>query len=144
MPMSSSASPQDALVYVMVMVAAADAVMADAELRRIGHIVRSLPVFDDFADDRLVAAARDCAALLSGPEGLDITLEVVREALPARLQETAYSLAAELAAADGRLRLEEMRLLDMLRERLGLDRLVCAALDRAAIARSRRAPSRAD
>ncbi|OLP53258.1 Tellurite resistance protein TerB [Rhizobium rhizosphaerae] len=139
--MPTSASPQDALVYVMVMVAAADAVMADPELRRIGHIVRSLPVFDDFTDHRLVRAARDCATLLAGPEGLDITLEVVREALPTRLHETAYALGAELAAADGRLRLEEMRLLDMLRERLGLDRLVCAALDRAAIARSRRAPS---
>ncbi|OLP58301.1 Tellurite resistance protein TerB [Xaviernesmea oryzae] len=142
--MFSSPTAQEALVYVMVMVSAADAVMSDPELKRIGHIVRALPIFADFDDDRLVAAARECAVLISGPEGLDITLEVVREALPGQLCETAYALGAELAAADGHFKREEMRLLDMLRERLGLDRLVCAALERAAIARSRSLVGRSD
>ncbi|MBD9373981.1 tellurite resistance TerB family protein [Rhizobium sp. ARZ01] len=128
---------QEALVHVMVIMSAVDNAMTDAELARIGRLARVLPVFDGFDDAHILHIARECTALLAAPEGLDITLEVIRERIPARLADTAYALAVEIAAADQRIRNEEIRLLQMLRDRLGLDKLTCAAIERAAIARFR-------
>jgi tellurite resistance protein len=136
--MLDTLSHHEALIYVMVMMSAVDKAMSEEELERIGALCRLLPVFEDFDDESLVDIARDCAAQLSGPEGLDIVLEIIREALPARLYDTAYALAVELAAADLAIRNEEIRLLQMLRDRLGLDKLTCAAIERGAMARFRR------
>ncbi|PTM97609.1 tellurite resistance TerB family protein [Mycoplana dimorpha] len=129
---------QEALIKVMVMMSAVDNAMTDTELARIGRLARVLPVFDGFDDESIIHIARECASLLSAPEGLDVTLEVIRERIPPRLADTAYALAVEIAAADHRIRNEEIRLLQMLRDRLGLDKLTCAAIERAAIARFRR------
>ena len=82
--MPENLSPQEALIYVMVMMSAVDKTMTDNELEGIGRLARVLPVFDGFDHDRLVHVARECGALLDGAEGLDIALEVVREALPPR------------------------------------------------------------
>jgi len=136
--MSSSLSQQEALVYVMVMMSAVDRHMTDDECARIGTLVRFLPSFEGFDEDRLIQIGRDCAAELAAPEGLDVTLELVREALPQRLHDTAYALAVEIAAADQRIRNEEIRLLQLLRDRFGLDKLTCAAIERGAIARFRK------
>jgi len=48
---------------------------------------------------------------------------------------TAYALAAEIAAADLSVTTEEVRLLQMLRNNLGLEKLTTAALELAARAR---------
>jgi tellurite resistance protein len=135
--MSTQLSAQGALIYVMVMASAADRKMSDRELERIGDLVRAMPVFTGFDEERLIGVARDCATLLSGAEGLDIVLETVRDALPARLYDTAYAIAVEVAAADLSVTAEELRLLAMLRDRLGLDKLTSAAIERSAIARYR-------
>ena len=63
-----------------------------------------------------------------------ITAAITR-ALPKSLRETAYALACDIAAADGRVSDEEGRLLDLFRQRLGLDQLTAAAIERAARAR---------
>ncbi|AFL48740.1 tellurite resistance protein [Sinorhizobium fredii] len=136
--MSASLSQHEALVYVMVMMSAVDRSMSDDEFARIGGLVRFLPAFDGFDEDRLIHIGRECAAQLAAPEGLDVTLEMVRESLPQRHYETAYALAVEIAAADQRIRTEEIRLLQLLRDRLGLDKLTCAAIERGALARFRR------
>ena len=52
-----------------------------------------------------------------------------------KLRETAYALAVEVAAADLVVGRTELRFLAILRDRLGLDKLVTAALERSAIAR---------
>lgn len=137
--MTNRISHQHALIYVMVMMSAVDSAMTDTELARIGRLSRFLPVFEDFDEEDLLHVARECATLISGPEGLDVALEVIREALPSSLCDTAYALAVEVAAADHRIRNEEVRLLQMLRDRLGLDKLTCAAIERGAIARFRKA-----
>jgi tellurite resistance protein len=59
----------------------------------------------------------------------------VREALPDRLNETAYALACDVAAADGRLRETELRFLEEIRHELAIDRLHGAAIERGARAR---------
>ncbi|HEY0282574.1 MAG TPA: tellurite resistance TerB family protein [Rhizomicrobium sp.] len=121
-----------ALVYVMVVVSAADGAMGDNELRAIGELTRTLPVFKDFDRDRLLVLAQDCSAILQEDDGLAAVLGLVKEALPAPLRETAYWLALEVALSDTGVKLEEARIIETLRRALGLDRLVAAALERGA------------
>ena len=124
-----------ALVFTMVLISAAEGVMTDAELESIGRQVRYLPIFRDFDNDRLTSVGRQCAELLNRDDGLDLACEMIAEALPQQLRETAYALACDVAAADGDLAAEERRLLDILRRTLNVDRLVAAAIERAAYAR---------
>lgn len=124
-----------ALIYVMVVVSAADGNMSEKELRAIGDIIKTLPVFHDFDENRLLPTSQECAAILEADEGLDAVLGLVRNALSEHLRETAYWLALEVALTDARVMLEEVRVLELIRRALGIDRLVAAALDRAAQAR---------
>ena len=62
-------------------------------------------------------------------------MDIVKAGLPKKLYETAYALACDVAVADGKLSQEELRLLQMLRNRLELDRLHAAAIERGARAR---------
>lgn len=133
--MSSTISQQSALIYVMVTMSAADNVMRDQEFRTIGGIVESLPVFENVDRDTLVAAAEDCASMLEPEDGLDAVLGLVKEALSPALCETAYALACEVAAADGSLEQEELRLLEIIRYELNVDRLHAAAIERGVRAR---------
>ena len=128
-------SPQRALIYIMVVMAAADREMTDRELKRIGDQVRNLPVFVDFEESELVSSAEECASQLGRDGGLDRFLDIVVDSLPPDLVETGYALACEIAAADLRVEQEELRLLRMLRARLGVDRLVASAIERAVKAR---------
>lgn len=124
-----------ALIYTMVLVSAADSDMTDAELSTIGENVRYLPIFRDFDVNRLPEVAEECMALLADPNGLDRALETIKTKLPVRLRETAYAVACDIAAADGRATQEELRLLEILRHRLEIDRLCAAAIERGARAR---------
>jgi tellurite resistance protein len=135
---TSVISVEDALIYGMVTLAAVDRVMTDRELRTIGDVVRSLPVFRDYDTDRVVPTAEACGAILRRSDGLDTVLEMIAEALPERLYETAYALAVEVAAADLFVEQEELRFLQILRDRLNLDKLTSAAIERAARARFRK------
>lgn len=124
-----------ALIYVMVLVSAADRNMTDAELGMIGEIVNFLPVFRDYDGRLLPNTTAACAELLDADDGLDRVLEVVKASLPARLRETAYAVACDVAAADGDPHQEVLRLLEILRHCLDLDRLIAAAIERGARAR---------
>ncbi|MEM8950512.1 MAG: tellurite resistance TerB family protein [Pseudomonadota bacterium] len=124
-----------ALVYTMVLVSAAEGVMADSEIETIGRQVRFLPVFRDFDHERLTQIGEECTYLLRQDDGLDMALGIIADALPAKLRETAYALACDIAAADGELADEELNLLHMLQLRLGIDTLVATAIERGAHAR---------
>jgi tellurite resistance protein len=128
-------SHHSALIYLMVVVSAADGAMSDRELRTIGQVTKTLPVFRDFEEHRLIAVSQECAAILREPDGLDAVLGLVKDVLPDPLRETGYALALEVALTDSRVMLEEIRILEIIRRSLGLDRLVAAALERAARAR---------
>jgi Tellurite resistance protein len=124
-----------ALIYTMVLVSASDRNMTDAEMRRIGELISDLPVFQDYNRAQLTQTAGSCADLLDVEDGLDKTLELIQVALPPKLRETAYALACDVAAADGKVTQEESRMLEMIRHRLNIDRLAAAAIERAARAR---------
>ncbi|PLX37520.1 MAG: Tellurite resistance protein TerB [Hyphomicrobiales bacterium] len=135
--MSKKISHHDALIYVMVTIAAADRAMTDSELLRIGEIIQTLPIFRDYNREKLIGAAEDCSQMLQDEDGLEIVLDKVAETLPQKLYETAYALAVEVAAADLHVEQEELRFLQLLRDRLDLDKLTIAAIEAGARARHR-------
>lgn len=128
-------TPQDALIHTMVLAAAADRDMTDPEVSTIGEIVGHLPIFRDFEQGRLAKVASACVDLLQQEDGLDVALTQIREALPPKLRETAYALACDVVASDVKASQEELRLLEMIRHRLDVDRLTAAAIERGARAR---------
>jgi tellurite resistance protein len=125
-----------ALIFTMVFVSDADDMMDDRELETMTRQVSYWPIFRGFDSSRLAAVGRQCAELLEREDGVDLACEVIAEALPPRLCETAYALACEVAVADGELTQEELRLLELLRDRLKVDPLVAHAIERATRARS--------
>jgi uncharacterized membrane protein YebE (DUF533 family) len=129
--------PQEALIYAMVTMAAADRQITQQEISRINMIVRELPAFRALDEGWLAREAQSCGKLLGKPEGIQRVLDLIDEALPIELRETAYVLAAEVAASDLFLQEDERQFLSMLATKLKLDALVCAALERAARARHR-------
>lgn len=133
--MTIKPTAQEALVYTMVTMSAVDRIITDDELRKIGAIVNQLPVFRGFDVDHLVKTAEQCGNILSEDDGLDAILGTIAGALPKKLHETAYALAVEVAAADRIVVNEEIRFLELLRDQLGLDTLVTAAIERGARAR---------
>ena len=130
--------PHGALIYTMVIVSAADSEMSDSELAIIGDIVGHLPVFRGFDRNQLQGVLEACTRLLNRENGLEESFAAIKKALPANLRETAYALACDVAAADGEASQEELRILEMMRHRLNIDRLIAAGIERGARARFQR------
>jgi tellurite resistance protein len=128
-------SPQDCLVALMIAVSASDENIRTAELVKIQSSVNMLPVFADFDIDRINRMSQLVFELFEQEDGLDALFGLIRENLPERLYETAYALACDVAAADGKLAESELRLLEEIRYELNIDRLHAAAIERGARAR---------
>ena len=116
----------------MVAVSVSDETIRTAELVAIERQVNHLPVFAGYETERIREVAQTVYKVLEEDDGLDVLFAMVEDALPEKLNETAYALACDVAAADGRLGQVELRLLEEVREELGLDRLHAAAIERAA------------
>ena len=124
-----------ALIYTMVIVSAADRNMPDSELHAFAEIVGHLPIFRDFDRSELPGIFNDCTELISRADGLEETLEAINAGLAPKLRETAYAIACDLVATDGAATQEELRVLELLRHRLDIERLTAAAIERGARAR---------
>jgi hypothetical protein len=90
----------EALIYTMVLASAADREMSDPELRSIGDMVRSLPIFLDLDEMEISIISGACAEMLNDEDGLEAVLDFINDALPEKLRETAYALACDIVAAD--------------------------------------------
>lgn len=130
-----SLSPQDALVAVMVTVSVSDENIRTVELLAIERMVNHMAIFADYDPDRIARVATTVYALMEEEDGLDALFGLMREALPERLNETAYAMACDVAASDGMLGQGELRMLEELRHELNIDRLHAAAIERGARAR---------
>lgn len=133
--MSGTISTEQALIYVMVMMTGVEGKVKPQELSEMELLLRTLPIFKSFDRTRLATVVQECSDILQEKEGLQAVLGLVKDQLPARLRETAYALAVEVAAVDLLVGKEELRFLAILRDALGLDKLTTAALERSAIAR---------
>lgn len=133
----SSITAHTALVYLMVLVSASDRDMSDSELKRMGDLVQTLRIFNGYDMEELVNDAEECADILDDEEGLDNAVALIKAAIPASHVDTAYAVACEVAVADDTLSQEELRILEIIRHRLGVGRLTAAAIERGAAARAR-------
>ena len=132
-----SFSACDALVSVMVAVSVSDGNIRTSELVAIERTVNHMPVFADYDVDRIRAVSQTVVSLFEEEDGLDALFGLVHDALPARLFETAYALACDVAAADGRLTDDEAELLREIRYELNVSRLHAAAIELSAQLRHR-------
>ena len=128
-------SSQDCLVAVMIAVSASDENIRTSELVTIQSIVNHLPIFSNYDVDRIKTVAAMVLDLLSEVDGLDALFGLIRGSLPKSLNETAYAMACDVAAADGEMGQEELRMLQEIRYELYIDRLHGAAIETAARAR---------
>jgi tellurite resistance protein len=128
-------SPQDCLLALMIAISASDTNIRTAELVKIQSAVNMLPIFASYDVDRFDLISRTVFDLFEQEDGLDALFGLIRDNLPERLNETAYALACDVAAADGKLYEPELRLLEEMRYELNIDRLHAGAIERSARAR---------
>ena len=126
---------QEALVCAMVLMAASDERMSDAEIGMMTRLVQELPVFSEFHPEEIGTVTETCLGLLNRGDGLDLACTMIRDALPPRLRETAYLVACEVAAADGDATQGELLFLQDFRIAMDIDRLIAGAIERATRAR---------
>ena len=136
--MSLNLSIHEALIYTMLTMSGVDRDISDAELGRIGAVVKNSPVFEDFDIEQLTKVSVKCGEDLGKENGLNDVLSAIAIAIPEKLRETAYAFAVEVAIIDRKVEREEIRFLQMLRDSLHLDKLVTAAIERGARARHRK------
>lgn len=128
---------QEALIAIMVTTSAANATLTVDQLQSINNIVSHYPVFNGFDVDRLDALAAECYTYLGADDGLEQILDATHAALPKKLRETAYALAVEVAAADLKIKQEELLFLQLLSDYWELDDLTVAVLKHSARIRFR-------
>jgi tellurite resistance protein len=133
----SPLSPHEALIYLMVITSAVDRDMTDVEMARIGNVLKTWPVFQDFDDWKLIRIAQECQQRLQAPNGLGSVLAEIGHVLPERLHDTAYAAAFEVATVDLEMRMEELRVLELIRDALAVDEAAIEAIERATKARHR-------
>lgn len=133
----STISPETALVYTMVMVSISDEEMKDSEIMRMTGLIGYLPAFAHYSVEKLRMDSAACVELLNSEEGLDAVLGLISEAVPESHKDLVYAIACEVAASDGNLTQEELRLLELIRHSLDIDRLTAAAIERSTAARQK-------
>lgn len=136
----ASFSSQDALIALMVAESASDENITNSELLSITRIVDHMPIFADYDSSRIKAVSQVVFDLFEVEDGLDALFGIIRDALPEELYETAYAMACDVAAADGRLRQGELEFMAEIRYELDIDRLHGAAIERGARARHMKLP----
>ncbi len=120
------------LIHIMVTMSAADTAMTESELLKIENIIKFLPVFKGYNEDNLVNDVAECRKILDQENGLETIIKNTKKHIPRKLHETAYAVAVEVAAADLNVEQEELRLLQILRQDLNIDKLICSAIERGA------------
>jgi tellurite resistance protein len=133
----SQLNPHEAVIYLMVITSAADREMTDIEMARIGNVLKTWPLFQDFDDWKLIRVAQECQQRLQAKDGLRSVLAEIGKALPERLHDTAYAAAFEVATVDLEMRMEELRVLEMICDVLTVEPAVIEAIERATKARHR-------
>ena len=133
--MINGMSAQDALIAIMILMSAADNEMSEDEVKQISNTLDLVPAFNNFDRDRIGRVSESVVEILQADDGLATIIGLIKSALPERLWETAYALACDVAAADGQLFDEEIRLLEIIRHEFRLERLIAAGIERGSRAR---------
>lgn len=133
--MSVLFTPQDALCAAMIVTACADDDLNARESDTVRAMIALLPVFEGFEAHRFDEIKAIVGGMLDDEDGIDQLLDLLEQELSQLQAETAYALCCDVAAADGHLTQEELELLEMIADRLGVDTLIRGAIQRATRAR---------
>ena len=125
-------SPQEALVYTMVVAAEADHEIDEAEINIIGDLGNHLPIFRAVDRAGMTGMAMACSEMLAKPGGHEKAFGLIRAALSPQLRDTAYALACDVIAVDSRLRRDEMDTLERIRTQLEVDPVMARAIEQVA------------
>ena len=128
-------SPQDALVAIMIAEGTSHRGVTKKEFASVIKNIDDLSIFKDYDVSRVKTIAETVYDIFEEEDGLDALFGLIKVSLPESLYETAYALACDVAAADGRLKEIELQLLREIRYELNIDRLHGAAIERGARAR---------
>jgi hypothetical protein len=128
-------SPQEALVYTMVVAAEADHDIAETEIHIIGDLGNHLPIFRALGRAKMTKMAMACSDLLAEAGGRDKVFGQIRAALSRQLRATAYALACDVIAVDNRLQANEMQTLEGIRAELEVDPALARAIEQVAVIR---------
>ena len=128
-------TPAEAVIYLMVMTSASDGRISETELRAIGRVVRSYPMFTDADEEGLVQTSEAAGQLMSSDGGLHKVIDSAAAALPSHLNETAYAAVVDVVTADENLDMTEIRVLELIRDALKVSDDGAAAIEHAARAR---------
>jgi uncharacterized tellurite resistance protein B-like protein len=128
-------SPQEALVYAMVVAAESDHDIAEAEIHIIGDLGNHLPIFRMIGRAKMTKMAMACSELLAEAGGRAKVFGMIRAALSPQLRATAYALACDVVAVDSRLQAKEMQALESIRAELEVDPAIARAIERVAVIR---------
>ena len=128
-------SPQEALVYTMVVAAESDHEIAEAEIDLIGDLGNHLPIFRRIDRAKMTEMAMACSELLAEAGGREKAFGLIRAALSPQLRATAYALACDVIAVDSRLQRDEMQTLEHVRAELEVDPALARAIERVAVIR---------
>ena len=128
-------TPQEAIIFLMIATSASDGSINSSELMTIGRVVRSFPVFSTEHEEDLVKMSEDAAALMGSEGGLHKLMEAAGQVLPEHLVETAYAAVVDVVTADESINLEELRMLELVRDALKVSDEGAAAIEHAARAR---------
>lgn len=132
---AANLTPQEAVIFLMVMTSASDGLITDRELRTIGRVVRSFPLFSEEDENNLVETSEACGALMASDGGLHKVLASAAASLPKHLAETAYAAVIDVVTADENLDITEIRVLELIRDALGVPDAGAEAIEHAARAR---------
>lgn len=128
-------TPAEAVIYLMVMTSASDGRITETELRTIGRVVRSFPMFNDADEEDLVQTSEGAGMLMASDGGLHKVIDAAAAALPPHLCETAYAAVVDVVTADENLDMMEIRVLELIRDALKVSDDGAAAIEHAARAR---------
>jgi uncharacterized membrane protein YebE (DUF533 family) len=128
-------SPQEALVYTMVVAAESDHEIAEAEIDLIGDLGNHLPIFRRIDRAKMTKMAMACSEMLAEAGGRENVFGLIRAALSPQLRATAYALACDVIAVDSRLQRDEMQTLEQIRAELEVDPALARAVERVAVIR---------
>lgn len=125
-------TPQEALVYTMVIAAESDHEIADAEIDIIRDLVNHLPAFEGLDRATTTEMAVACSEQIAQKDGVARLFGEIRTALSAELRETAYALACDVIAVDSRLSRHELDVLEHIRDQLDVAPEMARAIEQVA------------
>ena len=115
-------SSQDAIIATMIGATLSDETVSTLELLTIERTIFHLPAFKNYDADRIPKIFQSVVDLFQEEEGLEAFLGLILEGLPKRMYPTAYLLACDIIAADGKFQFEESRYLEELAASFGLSK----------------------